>query len=153
MTTTVLIPVLGSLLSIALLYAAIDDWRRRIIENWLNLGIVLAAPLWWWANEWMLWPDIALQVGIALAAFAVFVFFFAIGAMGGGDVKLIAALGLWFPLNLFVEVLTIMAVLGGLLTLVMLARHRITKAEGPIEVPYGIAIALAAIWVLLRTIF
>jgi len=153
MTTTVLIPVLGSLLSVALAYAAIDDWRRRIIENWLNLGIALTAPLWWWANEWALWPDIALQIGIALAALAVFVVFFAIGAMGGGDVKLIAVLGLWFPLNLFVEVLTIMAILGGLLTLVMLVRHRVAKAEGPIEVPYGIAIALAAMWVILRTIF
>jgi len=32
-------------LAIALLVAAVTDWRRRQIDNWLNAAIALAAPL------------------------------------------------------------------------------------------------------------
>jgi prepilin peptidase CpaA len=152
MATGILIPALAYILVAALIFAAIDDWRRRIIENWLNAGIALAAPLWWWANGWSLWPGAAMQIGIAALALAVFLVFFVVNAMGGGDVKLITVLGLWFPLDLFVQFLIMMAIAGGVLTLAMLIRHRIKKDRGPVQVPYGVAISFAAIWVLLRTI-
>ena len=88
----------------------------------------------------------------ATALFVLFVIFFAIGAMGGGDVKLIAALGLWFPVNAMVNLLIIMSILGGILTLAMLAHHRLTKKNGQPEIPYGIAIAAAALWTIFQTI-
>ena len=75
-------------------------------------SIALAAPLFWCAGGLALWPDIALHVGVALAAFAIAAGLFAIGQMGGGDVKLIAALALWFPPPLFLHMLIIMAVLS-----------------------------------------
>ncbi len=38
-------------LAIALLVAAATDWRRRQIDNWLNAGIALTAPLFWLASD------------------------------------------------------------------------------------------------------
>jgi prepilin peptidase CpaA len=105
------------LLAIALLFAAGTDLKRREIDNWLNLAIALAAPAFWWAGGLSLWPEIAIQVAMALAAFAVAAGLFAIRQMGGGDVKLIAALALWFPPALFVNLLIVMAVLGYVLTM------------------------------------
>lgn len=152
METIIVTRVLIGALAIALVYACIDDWRRRIIENWLTGGIAVLAPLLWWANDYAWWPDIGVQVIMAVVLFLVFLVFFALGMMGGGDVKLIAALALWFPLGTMVTLLTVMAIVGGVLTLGMMIRHRIRKEEQPLEVPYGIAIALAGLWAILRTI-
>mgnify|MGYP006140044167 CR=1 FL=1 len=55
-------------LAIALLVAAFTDLRSRHIGNWLNGGIALGAPLFWWANGLSLWPDIALQIGVTIAS-------------------------------------------------------------------------------------
>ena len=102
-------------LAIALLVAAFTDIRRRQIDNWLNAAIALAAPLFWWASGLHLWPDVALQLGVAAVTFLALAGLFAIGAMGGGDVKLLTALALWLPWNLFVQLLLIMAIAGGVL--------------------------------------
>ena len=56
----------------------------------------LAIPFWW-AIGLPLWPDVAIQVGVAALVFGLFAIAFAMGAMGGGDVKLIGALALWLP--------------------------------------------------------
>lgn len=144
--------VLIGALAIALVYACIDDWRRRIIENWLTGGIALAAPVLWVANGYAWWPDIGVQVIMAVVLFAVFFAFFMVGMMGGGDVKLIAALALWFPLGTMVELLTVMAILGGVLTLGLMIRHRLRNDPALLEIPYGIAIALGGLWALFRTI-
>ena len=48
-------------LAIALLMAAFTDLRRRQIDNWLNAGIALAAPLYWWASGLSLWPGVGIQ--------------------------------------------------------------------------------------------
>jgi prepilin peptidase CpaA len=128
--------------------AAWGDIRTRTIPNWLNLTIALAAPASWWASGMSPWPDMAIQVGIAALVFALFAGAFALGMMGGGDVKLIAALALWLPFGPLFDMLLLMAVLGGVLTLVMLVLHRLQKAQGQPEIPYGVAIALAGIVVL-----
>ena len=105
------------LLAIGLLFAGVTDLKRREIDNWLNAAIALAAPAFWWACGLSFWPDIAMHLGVALTAFAVAAALFAIGQMGGGDVKLIAALALWFPPALFLQMLIVMAVLGYVLTM------------------------------------
>jgi prepilin peptidase CpaA len=144
--------ILLAALVVLLVSAAITDWRTRTIENWLNLAIAIGAPLWWWQNGLAIWPDVAMQAGQAALAFALFAGMFALGAMGGGDVKMIAALALWFPPLQFLHFIWIMAILGGLLTLVMLILHKIQKIEGRPEIPYGIAITFAALWELSQTI-
>jgi prepilin peptidase CpaA len=117
------------LLAIGLLFAAGTDLKRREIDNWLNAAIALAAPAFWWACSLPLWPDVAMHAGVALAAFALAAGLFAIGQMGGGDVKLIAALALWFPPALFLQMLIVMAVLGYVLTM-GLGALRVGKAAG-----------------------
>jgi prepilin peptidase CpaA len=144
--------ILMGALAVLLVIAAITDWRSRTIENWLNLAIAIGAPLWWWQNGLAIWPDVAMQVGQAAIAFALFAGLFALGAMGGGDVKMIAALALWFPPFQFLHFMWIMAILGGLLTVAMLILHKIQRNEGRPEIPYGIAITFAALWELSQTI-
>jgi prepilin peptidase CpaA len=145
METIFITRALLGVLAVALVYACIDDWRRRIIENWLTAGIALAAPLLWWANGFTL-GGIGIQIAMAAVLFLIFMIFFMLGMMGGGDVKLIGALALWFPLGIMVSLLAVMAVIGGALTLGMMVRHKMRKEEAPLEVPYGIAIALAGLW-------
>jgi len=136
------------LLAILLLIGAATDWQRRSIDNWLTGAIALAAPLYWWATGLGWWPDIALQIGIASVVFAIGIGLFAAGAMGGGDVKLLGGLALWFPGLVMLRLSIVMSIAGGILTLLMLVRHKISKSEAPLEVPYGIAISLAGLWVI-----
>jgi prepilin peptidase CpaA len=110
-------------LAIALVVAAFTDIRRRQIDNWLTAAIALAAPLYWWAAGIDLWPGVGIQLGIALATLVVLAGFFALGWMGGGDVKLLVAIALWIEPSLFLQLLIIMALVGGVLTLVVGAWH------------------------------
>ena len=135
------------LLAIALLVAAYTDIKRRQIDNWLNLGIACAAPLFWWASGMSL-HDSIWQLGLALASFAVLAILFALRAMGGGDVKLLTALALWFKPVWFVKLLVVMALLGGALTLIMAVVHMVRKTKERLVIPYGVAIAGAGLWVL-----
>lgn len=150
---TPLIGILAGGLVAALLYATWTDIRARIIPNPLNAGIALAAPLWWWACGVAPWPGIAIQLAVAAVALLIFAGAFAIGAMGGGDVKLITVLALWLaPLD-FMQVIVWMSIGGGILTVAMLVWHKARKIETPLEIPYGVAIALAAIPVLAERYF
>ena len=54
-----------------LLSAGIEDARTREIANWKNAAIALLAPVWWVVLGYG-WVDIAWQVGIGLAVFAIF---------------------------------------------------------------------------------
>jgi prepilin peptidase CpaA len=144
-------------LAITLVVAAIIDVRTFTISNRLNAAVALAAPLYWWSIGLPIWPDAAIQVGIAAIVFAALAVTFYIGMMGGGDVKLAAALALWFSPASTVKFLVIMSLAGGLLTLVILILHRlkpgtIKNSDGETgkkpEVPYGVAIAIGALWIL-----
>ena len=139
-----LICVLGALL----IAAAITDLRSRIISNRLNLAIALLAPVWWLACGLALWPGMVAQVGVGAVVLTLFAVLFSFGLMGGGDVKLLAALALWFPWETVLALLTLMAVLGGAVTIVTVIHHRLGKRLGQPEIPYGVAISLAALWLL-----
>ena len=139
-------------LAIALMFAALTDLQRRQIDNWLNAGIALSAPLFWLASG-QTWVDVSFHIAIALVIFTLLAVLFAFGAMGGGDVKLLTALALWIDPVSFVKLLVIMSVLGGLLTLVMAGLHFARKRKGRIAVPYGIAISFAGIWVIFSEYF
>jgi prepilin peptidase CpaA len=135
-------------LAIALLIAAFTDLRSRRIGNWLNGAIALGAPLFWWASGLSLWPEVAAQVGVALAAFVVLAGLFALRAMGGGDVKLLTALALWIEPAAFLKLIVIMALVGGVLTILFAGWHVIRGRKGRLAIPYGVAIASAGLWVL-----
>ncbi len=134
-------------LAIALLYAAYTDLRHRRIENRLTIAIALAAPLFWWSGGLSLWPGVAWQLGIAALTFAVTAALFAMRAMGGGDVKLLTALALWIAPALFLQLIVLMAILGGVLTVVFGVWHVTRRRKDRLAVPYGVAISTAALWI------
>jgi prepilin peptidase CpaA len=135
-------------LALMLLWAAVVDIKTRTIANGLNLAIALMAPLFWWAAGVDLWPDAAMRVGVAVAVFLLLALAFQLGAMGGGDVKLAAALALWFSPGSTLKLFVLMSLAGGLLTLIVMIEHNIKKKEGRPEVPYGVAIAFGGLWLL-----
>lgn len=128
-------------LALLLLSAGVEDVRVREIANWKNAAIALLAPAWWWATGLSPWPDVAIQIAVALAVFGFFTAAFALGVMGGGDVKMIGALALWFPFNVFSQLLVTMSLVGGAITLALLIERR----RREVEVPYGVAIAIAGL--------
>lgn len=141
--------ILPGAVGILLIAAAISDIRSRIISNRLNLTIAaMAVPMWLFSAD-PLWPNLAYQIAAAFGVFLIFFAMFAVGAMGGGDVKLIAAIMLWVPISLMLPTLMVMAILGGILSAGMLiwaTTNRQDKAS--IKVPYGVAIAAAGLWAL-----
>jgi prepilin peptidase CpaA len=139
---------LVAMLAGLLLAAALRDWRSRTIPNWLNGAIALLAVPFWWASGLAAWPDVAIQVAVAALLFGLFALAFRFGAMGGGDVKMVAALALWLPPPAVVQLLVIMSLAGGVLTLAMLIPHRLAKTAGQPEIPYGLAIAFAGFWLI-----
>ena len=139
-------------LAIALVVAAITDLKSRQISNRLNLVIALGAPLFWIASGMQFWPDMVQQIGLALAIFTIFAGMFAIGAMGGGDVKLLSALALWLHWLTFIELLIVMSLAGGILTLLMMIRKKIQKSDEPLKVPYGVAISFSGLWTIWGTV-
>ncbi|UVO49811.1 prepilin peptidase [Sphingomonas sp. SUN019] len=136
---------LPAALVLLLVSAGIQDARTREIANWKNAAIALLAPLWWSAVGLSPWPDMAVQLGLALLVFGFFCVAFHFGQMGGGDVKMIGALALWLPPAPLLAMLMIMSVIGGVLTLIMLIEHKFRRGKGVLEIPYGVAIAIAGL--------
>jgi prepilin peptidase CpaA len=145
MGSNIALPILILTLGGLLVSAGIEDARTREIANWKNAAIALLAPAWWYANGLDVWPDMAVQVGVAVAVFAILLLVFHFGLMGGGDVKLIVALALWLPLPTFLSMLMVMSIAGGVVTLVMMLDRAIKKTRDQVEVPYGVAIAIAGL--------
>ncbi len=131
-----------------LIAAAVIDVRTFTISNRLNLAVALLAPLYWLSAGLPLWPDAAIQLAIAAGVFALLAGAFYIGMMGGGDVKLAAALALWFSPASSFRFLVMMSIAGGLLTVGLLVAHRIRGKAGKPEIPYGVAIAFGALAIL-----
>ncbi len=146
MSSATAVPTMGIALIVMMLIAAGTDLHRRDIPNLLNLAIALAAPVAWWALGLDWWPAIAIQVAIAGGVFALFAGLFYLGAIGGGDVKMIGALLLSIHPALVIDLLFIMSIVGGSIAAVMLIAHRLRKGDATPEVPYGVAIAAAGIW-------
>ncbi len=122
--------------------------RRFTISNRLNLVVALLAPAFWWSIALPFWPNAAAQLAIALGVFVLLAGAFYAGMMGGGDVKLAAALALWFSPATTLKFLVLMSLAGGVLTLVLLVVHRAQRREGRPQIPYGVAIAFGGIFIL-----
>lgn len=141
-------------LAITLVFAAISDIRHRRIDNWVNAGIALAAPVFWWANGMAVWPDMAMQLGFALLICIPLITLWGVGqslgvvVLGGGDVKFLGALALWLTPLAFLDLLLVMAFVGGAIAVGFIVRRVVWKPKTPGMVPYGVAIAAGALWVL-----
>jgi prepilin peptidase CpaA len=132
-------------LGVTLIVAAVIDVRTFTISNRLNLGVALAAPAYWLSVALAPWPGMAVQLAAGGIVFVVLAGAFYAGMMGGGDVKLAAALALWLPPAGILKFLVVMSIAGGVLTLGVVAWHRIREREGRPEIPYGVAIAVGGL--------
>ena len=140
-------------LCVLLAWAAASDMQRYIIPNRICLSLLFLYP--GYALLSLSASEIGIAAALAAAVFAVGAGLFAFGIMGGGDVKLLAAVSLWaggdhFPLFL---ILTTMA--GGFLGLSWgpLLRYffpaiaTAKAANGRPAIPYGVAIAVGGFFV------
>ena len=141
-----LVALLFLLLGLA---AAEDGWRLRV-SNLLVIGVAATAVIAIFVAGlgWTAWQPIA----VALALLAVGTPMFGAGWLGGGDVKLLAASGLWFTLSGGWRMLVMVAIAGGAVTLLILLLRRLPWSDGAKAsavvlrrnggIPYGIAIAM-----------
>jgi prepilin peptidase CpaA len=109
-------------------------------------------------------PALGMHLAAGALVLTVCFGFFAMGWIGGGDAKLAAATALWFGFDYLLDYLIYASLFGGALTLILiqfrklplpapLARQawilRLHEAGG--GVPYGIALAAAALTVYPKT--
>ncbi|HUI54039.1 MAG TPA: A24 family peptidase [Bryobacteraceae bacterium] len=117
--------------------ATLDDLCRRSIANWIVLPALAGGLLYqtWTAGA----AGLARSAGGAALGFVVYLFFYWVGAMGAGDIKLMAAFGaLLGPSGILLAAL-LAAPVGGLI-----AAAALTWRRGERHVPYAPAIALGA---------
>lgn len=131
-----------------LVFCLVTDLRQRKIYNKANATIALLAPAYWFVTGQPVWPDMAIHLATALAVLLLFAICFRFGVMGGGDVKLLAALALWFHPLETIELIFFTSVFGLVITLLFWIEHRRSGRPGSPRIPYGIAITLAALWVI-----
>lgn len=123
------IPPRGALIVLAVLLAGatIYDIRFRRIPNWLTVSGMAAGIL---VNWFIGPPEAGLLYSLAGlgGAFAVYLFLYALRAMGAGDVKLMAAVGAVVGLQRWFGIFLITAIAGGIAALLLvLLRGRAKK--------------------------
>ncbi len=146
--------------AILLIAAAITDAYRYRIPNGICLALMVLFPLFvLTAPRFIEWDQhLMVFLLVLLSGFAMF-----IGNLAGaGDIKLLAATGLWAGPHLVAVFLITTAIAGGFLALIMAiltyARNvsgRRAVALAKVPIPYGIAIAtggLSIIYMLSRPI-
>jgi prepilin peptidase CpaA len=124
----------------------IQDLRARRIPNW-SCAALFACGLGLGIGDSGL-PGFASALAGAAAGFAAFFLFYLMGAMGGGDVKLMAACGSLAGLGGILTATVLTAMAGALIAVVSLGagfvRHR--RAE---SIAYAPAIVLGTVVTLL----
>jgi Flp pilus assembly protein protease CpaA len=135
----------------AMLPIIVSDYTRNKVPNKIVVPLMVLTLLCWltlaiWQGEWLKFGiSILLLVAITLLGLVLHI---KVGALGMGDIKLIATLTLvlsWFSWGialLFVPVLVLlMAVLGFLI--VVLSEIRVLKISPIVFVTFGILLAFA----------
>lgn len=136
-----------------MLVAIVTDLRSLRIPNLVNAALVLAFPIAALLSpqpiEW--WSHLAGGAALLVAGFTMFAFHL----IGGGDAKMLAAVGLWFGLDLLLPLVVVITLVGGGVALALLALRsplvvvplaaHLGKLPGLFEkggpIPYALAIA------------
>ncbi len=132
------------------------------IPNWISLvllaGFFAVAPF-----VLSSWSEFGLHILVGMTCFVLGVGMFALGWMGGGDAKLLAATSFWWVWSDLLVYLTFTAIAGGVLALFLIVgrqflpvsvlttdwMHRLFKDEK--RMPYGLALAFGALMTLPRS--
>lgn len=152
-----------ALFPLCMVFATICDLFTMTIPNRISLvllaGFVVLAPL-----AGMGWETIISHILAALLVLSIGIALFSFRVLGGGDAKLIAAAALWFGNSFTLPFLLAAGLLGGLVTLAILAlrksmipQHEMLKDwfsrmhDGKPAVPYGAALGPAALYIFVGT--
>ncbi|KQP08118.1 peptidase [Methylobacterium sp. Leaf99] len=150
-----------------MVYAAVNDLLTMLIPNRITLALVIGFAVVA-ASFGLGWTEVASHAGAGALVLAITFTLFALGHIGGGDAKLAAGTALWIGFDHLLDYLTLAALAGGILTLAILALRAqpLPMFIGPAlprlpfllhlhdtrtGVPYGIALAFAAVLVLPET--
>jgi prepilin peptidase CpaA len=137
------------------LAAVIDDLARRHIANWIPAA-ALAGGIGWQIGR-AGWPGAVTALAGTAAGFAVFLIFYLLGGMGGGDIKLMAGFGALLGAERLFEAALWTAGIGGIMALAVLGWRALRRPKPTPEVrsveerereasiPYAPAIALG-VW-------
>ncbi len=137
------------------LAAMIDDLARRQIANWIPLS-ALAAGFGWQIGQSGLTGLLYAAIG-TVAGFAIFLIFYLLGGMGGGDVKLMAGFGALLGFHRLLEAALWTAGVGGVIAVGVLGVRCVRRALGSTtgaatnqehgrdSIPYAPAIALGGL--------
>ena len=143
----------------AMAFAGAMDFFTMTIPNRVSLALIagFAVVAAMAGAPWML---VANHVAAGLLFLGIGIFMFSMGWLGGGDAKLLAAAALWLGFDSLFPYITLVTILGGALAIGLLAFRNITPPvwlmgqEWALRlhdrrggIPYGIALAGAALWV------
>jgi len=144
-------------------FAASSDLFTMTISNRLSLALVAGFAVLAVMTGMSL-ADIGMHLAAAGLVLAIAFGFFAAGWIGGGDAKLVAATALWFGFTHLMDYLIYASIFGGVLTLLLLQFRKLPLPEALARqpwikrlhdaaggVPYGIALAAAALVVYPKT--
>ena len=158
-----LLAALLCLFAALVIAGALSDVATMTIPNWIS-GVLVVAFFPAALAAGLPVGEVAGHVGVGFVALLLGMVMFALRWIGGGDAKLISATVLWTGLGLLLQYLIYAALLGGALTLVILAIRRyplpprlasqawLDRLHDPkTGVPYGIALAIAAVLVYPQT--
>lgn len=164
MATSALVAQYAAILALCIFAVAfVADVATMRISNRLTGALALlfiaAAPF-----SAYRWDQLMLTAGVALAVLAAGLLLFALGWVGGGDVKLASGAVLWVGAEQALAYFVYTSLAGGALTIALIlfrklplgaamARtpwiERLHTPDG--KVPYGVALASAAILLLPKT--
>ena len=144
-------------------YAAASDLLTMLIPNRITLLMVASFAVYAIAAG-LGYHELASHLGAGLLTLTITFTLFALGYIGGGDAKLAAATALWLGLDYLLSYLVIASMLGGTLTMAILYFRTfplprfamnypfaVLHHDAKTGVPYGIALAAAALLILPET--
>lgn len=141
---------LDGLLCALVIAAAVEDFHRLRISNAITAGVLLSAIAAASLHGWSI--DVWQNVVVFVILLALGTIFFASGQVGGGDVKLLAAVGLWTDFQRALILLPAVFIAGGALAVVVLSLRLFPQAANGINrrsrsrrIPYGVAIAIGTL--------
>lgn len=132
--------------------AVIEDLARRTISNLWPIAALAGGIACQMAASG--WRGLGTALLGAVAGFVVFLVFYLLGGMGGGDVKLMAGFGALLGTGRLLQAALFTAVVGGILAMVALGIHTLRrkrseeKGNAAISIPYAPAIA-SGVWLAL----
>lgn len=144
---------------VAMAFAAMFDLFTMTIPNRISIALIVLFVVAAVVTRMPL-HEVGLHLAVGLGALVILFFMFSRGWLGGGDAKLWAVAALWMGPTAVVNYTVAVGLLGGLLALAILSYRQMALPGFMMSlpwaqrlhskdcgIPYGIALAAAAIWV------